>query len=147
MSSFLRFQRDYERSGIIERVNQKAVSQRGKQTIGTQSRSRSSQNLHLGSLNRYSSLLKHRLRHAPFRLTSGLGQIDEEKSTLKKRSMNMSKSFKVTSLGKVNTKPADISSLKDKSISQSVEEEQKIPPFDEVSDSPSVSQEEEVDDN
>ena len=142
MSSFLRFQRDYERSEINETVNQKAVSERGKHTIGAQVRSRSSQNLRLGSLNRYSSLLKQRERYAPFTLNSALGQIAEEKDTLKKKLMKMSKTFKVTphSAGKDNPDPVDIQLLRGRSVSLSIEEEQKMPPLDEVSDSLSISQ-------
>ena len=81
------------------------MSERGKHTIGAQIRCRSSQNLQLGSLNRYSRLLKQRERHAPFTLINGLGQIDEEKDTLKKKLMNMSKTFKVKPLVKVDPDP------------------------------------------
>ena len=91
-------------------------------------------NLHLSSLNRYSSQLKSREKDY-FTLNSGLDQIVEESNTLKKQLGQISKSFKANPLRKVNPDPLDVQLLKGRSSSQSIEEEMKIPPLEEVSDS------------
>ena len=130
-----RFQRDNEHSDFINRVRQKSTSLPRRHTLHVKIYSRSSQNVHLSSLNRYSRLLKKRERCAPFTLNSELGQIDEERNTLKKKLMNMSKTFKVKAHAKVDPDSKDIKLPRKRSVSRRIEEEKNYSPLNEVSDS------------